>query len=754
MTTRRLSVVSGRIAMLAAMTFVAVGDGARALADDLSITCTAQSPGTQVRFSLGFSPADMVIESVGDFHRVNLAGFDHLRQAGQPRLPVRAVGIALPEGLKVNSVRVQAEEWRQIPGLHLIEPATPPEPKSVGYERPDYVAPDRSVYDLDTAWPSLCVEFLGQSDLAGQSIAIIRINPVRYVPADGTLSLATRLDVVLDCESGYVCGDYLPPNVSDRARMVYEKMIRGMVDNPGDVALRHGPGGPLGGWGVEPGEFEYVIVTQSAWVDDFQPLADWRIACGIRSTIVTTDWIYNGGGYTGTTLEKVQAFVMDAHNTWGATHFLMGGDTNVIPYHIRTIEIPGYWTDDVPNDAYFADFDEDWICEVHIGRASVRSADAVATFIDKVLTYERTPPPSDYVTTAFFMGFDISYCGDGDGEAAKENMRSLHLPADWAVNTEYDAEPGTHKDDVIDYLNQGHHLVNHHDHCNTDVMGSGWICHNELLTMADVDALHNGNRLSILFAVGCWPCNIPAYECIGEAAIHNPGGGCVAFMGNSRTGWGGPPDDPDHYTSQQDRFFYRNLFDDGFVTLGENFSDMKNDEYSDDDPYNLHKYCFTQLYLLGDPEMPVWSEEPRTLDVGHDDTVPRGEPVILQVSVDCDGEPVDNATVCAWKGDEVYEVGQTVGGVAELEFTAGTAGPMLVTVIGRNYLPYEGEIQVVEGAPCPGDVNGDETADIDDVFAVLAAWGPCNQCPEDVNDDGTVDIDDLFDVLGNWGPCP
>ena len=49
-----------------------------------------------------------------------------------------------------------------------------------------------------------------------------------------------------------------------------------------------------------------------------------------------------------------------------------------------------------------------------------------------------------------------------------------------------------------------------------------------------------------------------------------------------------------------------------------------------------------------------------------------------------------------------------------------------------------------------GDVNNDGVVDIDDIFDVLAAWGPCPGCPEDVNGDGTVDIDDIFDVLANW----
>lgn len=66
-----------------------------------------------------------------------------------------------------------------------------------------------------------------------------------------------------------------------------------------------------------------------------------------------------------------------------------------------------------------------------------------------------------------------------------------------------------------------------------------------------------------------------------------------------------------------------------------------------------------------------------------------------------------------------------------------------------------GSAYVFDGpAQCSEDVNGDETVDIDDIFGVLGAWGPCDQCPEDTNDDGEVNIDDIFAVLGAWGPCP
>jgi hypothetical protein len=51
----------------------------------------------------------------------------------------------------------------------------------------------------------------------------------------------------------------------------------------------------------------------------------------------------------------------------------------------------------------------------------------------------------------------------------------------------------------------------------------------------------------------------------------------------------------------------------------------------------------------------------------------------------------------------------------------------------------------------PGDIDGDGSVDVDDLLAVIGAWGSCPPpCPADVNDDGTVDVDDLLLVIGNW----
>jgi hypothetical protein len=54
---------------------------------------------------------------------------------------------------------------------------------------------------------------------------------------------------------------------------------------------------------------------------------------------------------------------------------------------------------------------------------------------------------------------------------------------------------------------------------------------------------------------------------------------------------------------------------------------------------------------------------------------------------------------------------------------------------------------------CLSDINGDGTVNVNDLLAVLAAWGAPGGV-EDVNFDGVVDVLDLLIVLGAWGPCP
>jgi hypothetical protein len=62
---------------------------------------------------------------------------------------------------------------------------------------------------------------------------------------------------------------------------------------------------------------------------------------------------------------------------------------------------------------------------------------------------------------------------------------------------------------------------------------------------------------------------------------------------------------------------------------------------------------------------------------------------------------------------------------------------------------------------CHGDITGDGQVNVNDLLAVINAWGPCPAppatCPPDIappGGDGQVNVNDLLGVINAWGACP
>jgi hypothetical protein len=63
------------------------------------------------------------------------------------------------------------------------------------------------------------------------------------------------------------------------------------------------------------------------------------------------------------------------------------------------------------------------------------------------------------------------------------------------------------------------------------------------------------------------------------------------------------------------------------------------------------------------------------------------------------------------------------------------------------------------GGSCPADINDSSIVDVNDLLAVITAWGACPApcppiCAADVDDNCAVDVNDLLAVVTSWGPCP
>ncbi|MDG2422434.1 MAG: S8 family serine peptidase [Phycisphaerales bacterium] len=64
------------------------------------------------------------------------------------------------------------------------------------------------------------------------------------------------------------------------------------------------------------------------------------------------------------------------------------------------------------------------------------------------------------------------------------------------------------------------------------------------------------------------------------------------------------------------------------------------------------------------------------------------------------------------------------------------------------------EDNIPDSCQAAGDVNGDGEVNVEDLLAILNAFGDCEGCPEDLNGDGVVDVEDILAVLACWaGGC-
>ena len=644
---------------------------------------------------MNFSSDDISFSEMWGYDIITVEQAGFTMEQGKPMVPMKYIRLAMPNTMKVTTIELLEFKEHPLPGRYTLLPAQPILPISAPFEETMFTEPEAEIYSSTEPYPHTMIELIGQSDLAGQVMADIALYPIRYTPAEKTVTFVSSMTVRISGTDEYLCSHYLSPHLSEQSKEMYQQMVQGMVINPDQVVLRQPP--HTHSSSVPPGTYDYVIITQDSWVSAFQPLSDWKTQKGIPANIVSTSWIYNSGGYSGTNLEKIQSFIKDAYNSWGTVYFLLGGDTNVIPTHYRTFSSVD--PEPVPNDTYYAQFSSNtWVCNVHVGRASVTGPGTgtgqIGNFVNKILKYEKNPQLSNFAKKAGFFGFDLD--SSTYTEQLKINIRNTYVPAGWTMTTVYDSHPGNHQTDVIAAINAGQNLMNHADHCNLNYMGTGYVNHYWGLTNTDMNSLTNTNQ-GIMYSLGCWPAAYDEPACIAEYFVRNSNGGGVAFIGNSRYGWYNPGT-YNTLSMKYDAYFFKSLFPENHYKLGVCFSDHKNDAYQWD-LGGYYKYIFTELTLLGDPEMPIWKENPISLTASFPTQLPL-EPTSFTVTVTSGTSPVNQAYVCLWKGTEIYLTGFTnSAGQKTFSLTPTSPGKMHITVTKQNYLPYEGVAMIGNSPP-------------------------------------------------------
>lgn len=457
----------------------------------------------------------------------------------------------------------------------------------------------------------------------------------------------------------------------------------------------------------------YVIVTTEALAPGFAALVEWKIKKGVPAAIRTLETIRSDHPAAADDAERVRLALRDAHQA-GARWALIGGDTDVIP--IRYASTTFYTGPDIPTDLYYGALAGDWnadgdarygeaadaadlTAELAVGRAPVRTVAEAARVAARIVEYERFPAGDGensrllaaevLFPDSWSPGVPITF----DGAETVEPLLPVFDGRLQPVTRLYENfgdprwRPGAHPLSAAalrDSLSRGYGLVALVGHGSPSRFSAG----DGHLTAADLLALANAGRPFAAYFQSSGVCR-PDSESLGEAMLRAPLGGAAAVIGQAEAG----------FVAQERAFFERFVrvsHDSGVTRIGAALARTR-DAFAPMAVFDgVMRWTLMHLTLLGDPELTLWLERPRPLELQHPATAAPGQPITITVS--SGGLPLAGARVTLHQPGVYLALLVTgVDGTATVTPSGAAEGPIAITASADGHRPDEGTL--LFGAP-------------------------------------------------------
>lgn len=570
---------------------------------------------------------------------------------------------------------------------------------------------------------NVMAEIVGNYSFAGNRIVNLKIYSSGFNPEREKKISAKDLKITLSCSPAFISGGNKMSRDAYSDRII-NRVLRSIIDNKEDVSSSYNVESTLRQVDYAP----YIVITVDSLKDCFQPFVHWITRKGIRATIVLVEDIL--AHYSGDPVSEiydpagaVRGFLIDKYPQ-GIQWVLLGGDEDIVPVRY------GFTTGDhevdkaPPSDLYYSDLNGNWnvdgdefygefaddsvdpYSELFVGRIPCNSRIEADSWVSKALSYEINPGNGDlsYLKRVLWTGADELRT------APDYIIRYGAFPSDFIHDTTMlEDEDGIHPrgSEVITRMKRGYGWFNLYGHGGLDdvVVSCPGPNHPSLdrdfLTSLDtcdayfhenhwgnnvepgngIDSLMVGDKYGIMYISSCYQA---AYDqehfdvfsnaygpSMAEAFTILPERGGVAFLGFTRA---------IEFSTALHFSLLDAIFNDSLTNIGVAEAVAKARNYS-------HKTWISHT-LFGDPLMPIWTDIPDSFDILSEKTIPP-EPRSFGVAVSSGGVAVEDAYVCLWKDNEVYEAGFTNSlGAIFMEVRPRTEGIMLLTVTKDNFIPY------------------------------------------------------------------
>ena len=610
--------------------------------------------------SLEFSLPSLVVEEVEfegqAFQSLAIPGGGDEGPIGGPMLPTFGRFIAVPDYAGVR-VELIVEEEEEHAGYRVV-PLQDESATTFAYDPAAYA---RSGFGSD---PQVVPGTAAL--LRGLRVVPIRIAPVRYNPAEGTIRVVRKARL----EVSFTGEDLSNATSSPRPLTPsFDRIYRELVVNY--------PRGEKSGAEAAPGTWLVICRNSTDVTTRLQPLIEWRKRKGYPVYLATT-------AETGTTKEAIKTWIQNAYNGWAnpPEYVVLAGDASgsySLPCWYETQS--GY--NGEGDHPYCQLAGNDILADAHLGRLSFESLAELETIVAKMVNYERTPEMSDpgWFTRACLVG-DPSSSGYSTIQVQQWIKQRLLQLSYTQIDTIFG---GNFVSQMTTALNRGDSFF-----CYRGYIGmSGW-------GNSNTYALGNGAKMPFCVISTCGTGSFASSTARSEAFLRAgtataPRAG-IGAIGTATSGthtrfnncytfgtfWGA---------------LYKDAWEMGAAHTWGKLNLYLNYQETQSNWVIIFSYWNN---LMGDPAGEVWTAVPTNLAVSHPASVATGANS-FSVAVTDAGQPCPGALVCLYKsgGTEIQATGITgADGQVELPVAGLTAGTAQLTVSKHDRQCYLADVTV------------------------------------------------------------
>ncbi|MEO0303694.1 MAG: C25 family cysteine peptidase [candidate division WOR-3 bacterium] len=426
--------------------------------------------------------------------------------------------------------------------------------------------------------------------------------------------------------------------------------------------------------------YDYLIITSIKYDTVFSRLKEWKIKKGYKTKLSFIESILPH--YSGVdSAEKIRNYIIDEYNSNRFKYLLLGGDRAIIP--VRRLYAMNcnadYYPDEdsIPSDLYYSNLDgnfnfdgdniwgeiedsSDLVPEVIVGRILFDTIYyGPSPIISRIIDYDRVKN-IEHLSRGVFLGMVLWDDPMTSGGIAKDMIDNDIIPQDFHLLKFYEDLGHIGKADILDSLDMGYNIVNHNGHGSFKGV---WVDYKTAITRGDATTLTNGSKTGLFYSIGCW---VGAFDredttyilhSITENFQDSPTGGFISLITNSRYGWGAPGYPGYGVSEVLDYRFFQILFQESEYKRP---AEILNQVKSEIEPFsydeNLYRWHIYQLNYFGDPELPIFTQNPNNLNVFF-----KKNTDFIEIFIrDQNDYPVNNVLVCFSK-DTILRRGITDG---------------------------------------------------------------------------------------------